>query len=98
MVNIETCPRSRGPAAPGKRRPVPQRIGNCPRNPRGARGGREILAEEDAEAEGAVRISTRTGRPAGDRRFVSRVERLTGRNLIRGRPGPRPRKRGRRGN
>jgi putative transposase len=39
-----------------------------------------------------LRQATRTGRPAGDEAFVTTVERLTGRDLSKGRPG-RPRKR-----
>jgi putative transposase len=39
-----------------------------------------------------LRQATRTGRPAGDGAFVTTVERLTGRDLSKGRPG-RPRKR-----
>ena len=53
---------------------------------RDARGWRELLGEEDAEAEGHLRLATRTGRPAGDGRFLARMERLTGRELRPGRP------------
>ena len=49
-----------------------------------------FLAEEDAEAEGRLRMATRTGRPAGERRFLRRVERRTGRELVRRKPGPKP--------
>ena len=51
---------------------------------------RELLAGEDETAERGLCRATRAGRPAGDRRFVVRVERLTGRNL-RPRPRGRPR-------
>jgi putative transposase len=47
-------------------------------------------AEDDPLRE--LRQATRTGRPAGDGAFVSTVEKLTGRDLSKGRPG-RPRKR-----
>jgi putative transposase len=56
-----------------------------------ARGWRELLGEEDEEARGHVRRATRTGRPAGDGKFLAKMERLTGRELARRRPGPRPR-------
>ena len=55
---------------------------------------RELLAEEDAEAQEQLRRATRTGRPAGDRRFLGRMEKLTGRELRPKRPGPEPRRRG----
>ena len=48
-----------------------------------ARGWRELLAEEDAAAEAVLRRSSRSTRPAGDREFVKRVEKLTGRELQR---------------
>jgi putative transposase len=43
--------------------------------------------------EEELRLATRTGRPAGDERFVSLIEERTGRDLSKGRPG-RPGKRG----
>ncbi|MHC4916593.1 MAG: transposase [Planctomycetota bacterium] len=52
----------------------------------------EFLARRDEAARAALRRATRTGRPAGDRRFLVRMERLTGRRLRRMKPGPRPRK------
>lgn len=52
---------------------------------------RGYLVEEDEESERSLRGATRTGRPWGDEKFVAKVERLTGRDLSRGRPG-RPRK------
>jgi len=47
------------------------------------RAWRELLAEEDEAAEAALRRSSRTTRPAGDKDFVKRVEKLTGRDLQR---------------
>ena len=52
---------------------------------------RKYLGHEDDEAEVQLRRATRTGRPWGDDRYVAKVEKLTGRDLSRGRPG-RPRK------
>jgi len=62
---------------------------------RGAEGWRELLAEEDGEAQEQLRRATRTGRPAGDGRFLGRMEKLTGRELRPKRPGPEPRRPGR---
>jgi putative transposase len=53
---------------------------------------REYLAGEDAKGEEGLRKATRSGRPWGDEKYVAKVERLTGRDLSRGKPG-RPRKR-----
>ncbi len=47
----------------------------------------QLLAGGDEEAELALGLAVRTGRPAGGRRFTVRLERLTGRRLRRGRPG-----------
>jgi putative transposase len=55
-----------------------------------ARSWRELLAEEDEEAEEQLRLATRTGRPAGDGPFLARMERLTGRELAPRKPGPKP--------
>ncbi len=55
---------------------------------------------DDEEMLKRLRLCTRTGRPAGDRRFIARLERRLGRRLRAlavGRPRKRPRKRGRRG-
>jgi len=49
-----------------------------------------FLGEEDTAAQAALRLATRTGRPAGSRRFLRRMERLTGRTLRRGRRGRPP--------
>jgi putative transposase len=46
---------------------------------------------EDAALVEMIRRSTRTGRPAGSKAFVTRIEKLTGRKLKMGKPG-RPRK------
>ena len=53
---------------------------------------REYLGGEDAEVEDGLRRATRSGRPWGDEKYVAKAERLTGRDLSRGRPG-RPRRR-----
>ena len=37
-----------------------------------------------------IRLHTRTGRPLGDDAFVSRIEKLTGRQLAKSRPGRKP--------
>jgi putative transposase len=57
-----------------------------------AQGWRELLAEQDGEAEASVRRRSRTGRPAGDVSFTRKLERRTGRALVPGKPG-RPKKR-----
>jgi putative transposase len=46
---------------------------------------------EDAAMVEMIRRSTRTGRPAGSKAFVTRIEKLTGRKLKIGKPG-RPKK------
>jgi putative transposase len=38
-----------------------------------------------------LRMSTQTGRPLGDREFIRRLEKLTGRKLLRQKPGRKPR-------
>jgi putative transposase len=47
----------------------------------------ELLAGTDDDAEVSLRLATRTGRPAGDRKFFLRIERLAGRDLRRRRAG-----------
>jgi REP-associated tyrosine transposase len=47
----------------------------------------DFLKAEDPGIEASVRACTRSGRPAGDRRFLVRMERLTGRGLRRHKPG-----------
>jgi putative transposase len=54
---------------------------------------RRYLSETDREGDlSAFRRHERTGRPLGDSRFLERLERLTGRPLQRGKPGPKPQK------
>jgi putative transposase len=62
-------------------RPMLDRVGDWKR----------YLAEgaSDRELEGIRRSST-TGRPAGDASFVARLEALTGRDLKKRKPGPKP--------
>ena len=48
-----------------------------------AKGWRELLAEEDEEAEARLRRATRSSRPAGGEDFIRRVEKLTDRDLSR---------------
>jgi len=50
-----------------------------------------LLLSEDEEDSVRIRISTRTGRPAGDDEFAEKVKDLTGRDPRPRRPG-RPRK------
>jgi putative transposase len=52
---------------------------------------KEYLGERDKEATEALQKVTRSGRPWGDGRFVAKVEKLTGCDLRKGKPG-RPRK------
>jgi putative transposase len=44
----------------------------------------------DPAAEAAIEAHQRTGRPWGDEAFAERLEAQTGRNLKRGKPGPKP--------
>jgi putative transposase len=53
---------------------------------------REFLLEEDLKAEEVIRQATRTGRPAGSGSFVKRVEKLTGRDLTKGKAGRPPKR------
>jgi len=50
-----------------------------------------LLLSSDDDPKSTLRKLTRTGRPAGDAAFVSRIETITGRDLSKGKPG-RPRK------
>jgi putative transposase len=54
---------------------------------------RAWLVESDTnpEMEQRIRIRTHTGRPCGDDAFVGQMERLVGRRLAPGKPGPKPR-------
>ncbi len=55
-----------------------------------AKDWRKTLSEKDDEAEKRLMLCIRTGRPAGSDKFVVRMERLTGRTLRKGKPGPKP--------
>jgi putative transposase len=46
-----------------------------------------FLADAKDQQPEALRLATRTGRPAGDPSFIELLERLTGRTLKRGKPG-----------
>ena len=46
----------------------------------------------DPEAEAAIEAHQRTGRPWGREQFVERLERVTGRTLTKGKPGPKPKR------
>lgn len=50
-----------------------------------------IETDESPKEIEALRQHTRTGRPLGDGRFVESLERITGRELQRKKPGPKPR-------
>jgi putative transposase len=52
----------------------------------------DFLSSTDEAAERRLRQATRTGRPAGDEKFIARIADMTGRDLAMGSPG-RPRKR-----
>jgi putative transposase len=45
----------------------------------------------DPAAEGTLRAAETTGRPLGNAAFIAELERILGRRLARGRPGPKPR-------
>lgn len=45
----------------------------------------------DPDVEQALRMAETTGRPLGNAAFIADLERLLGRRLSRGRPGPKPR-------
>jgi putative transposase len=50
-----------------------------------------FLAEaEQPEASAALRAAETTGRPLGNEAFIKGLERILGRKLARGRPGPAP--------
>ncbi|MDQ7785189.1 MAG: hypothetical protein RDU20_20050 [Desulfomonilaceae bacterium] len=55
-------------------------------------GWERFLLSSDDDRSISLRKRTRTGRPAGDAAFVARVEKITGRDLSKGKPG-RPRNR-----
>jgi putative transposase len=49
-----------------------------------------LATDEDPSATGALRAAETTGRPLGNEAFIEGLERLLGRKLARGRPGPPP--------
>lgn len=49
------------------------------------------LAEDDTKDRGIIAHHTSIGRPLGDEAFITRVEQITGRVLIKKKPGPKPR-------
>jgi putative transposase len=51
---------------------------------------REFLSGGDDKEADTLRMATRTGRPAGDEVFITELSKITGKNVMRGRPG-RPR-------
>jgi putative transposase len=52
---------------------------------------REFLSGSDEKEMDALRMATRTGRPAGTDEFLAELSNITGKKVMRGRPG-RPRK------
>ena len=51
-----------------------------------------FLAEgDDGSTLGVLRAAETTGRPLGNAAFIEGLERILGRRLARGRPGPKPR-------
>lgn len=48
---------------------------------------REFLTDVNGEQEAVLRIASRTGRPVGSKKFLSMIERITGRDLSLGKPG-----------
>ena len=64
-----------------KEKTLPMLIGNW----------REFLSGGDDKELNTLRMATRTGRPAGDEVFITELSKITGKNVMRGRPG-RPRK------
>jgi hypothetical protein len=51
----------------------------------------EFLSSSDEKDMDALRMATRTGRPAGDEAFLNELSKITGKKVTHGRPG-RPRK------
>ena len=49
-----------------------------------------LAGGEDAAASHALRTAETTGRPLGNEAFIADLERILGRKLARGRPGPKP--------
>jgi putative transposase len=52
----------------------------------------DLLCRHNNEANETIRTAVRTGRPIGDEEFVRSIGQITGRNLVKGKPG-RPSKR-----
>ena len=52
--------------------------------------GREFLQGEDSGGEKDLRRATKTGRPLFDHEHLERIEKKTGRNLQKGKPGRKP--------
>jgi len=52
---------------------------------------REFFSGEDKEINGAIRRATSTGRPLGSERFIKKLERVLGRDII-PKKGGRPKK------
>jgi len=53
-----------------------------------------LSAENPTDEDNRIERHARTGRPLGDARFVETAERISGRRLQPGRPGPRPKRKG----
>ena len=51
-----------------------------------------LRQDDDPELTAALRRSEGTGRPAGDKAFLSKIGRLLGRDLARKKPGPAPKR------
>ena len=51
---------------------------------------REFLQGEDSGVEKDLRRATKTGRPLVDHEHLARIEKKTGRNLQKGKPGQKP--------
>ena len=49
-----------------------------------------LAGDEDEPASQALRAAETTGHPLGNETFIAELERILGRKLARGRPGPKP--------
>lgn len=49
-----------------------------------------LARDEDPAANAGLRAAESTGRPLGNEVFIQGLERILGRRLARGRPGPKP--------
>jgi putative transposase len=54
----------------------------------------ELLCRHDSEANQKIRTAARTGRPIGDEGFLRSIGSITGRNLVKGKPGRPPKANG----